>query len=217
MTLSSAPLLKVIDAKIARHVRHASSDERALAREARLVLTARASQELSGSNEALESGDSLAAGRKKGRETYQEALRLLQDPIVPVRAHGLILLSQLVAAGDGSGPRPSAPSCGLTDPALEPAILDIFIQAVQNDESFLYLNAVKGLASLANSGGRRMLRRLVSTYVGDLRGAAMQQTELDMRLRVGEALLQVVQRQSQALAQYCTCPWASGGTHVSLT
>jgi hypothetical protein len=62
-----------------------------------------------------------------------------------------------------------------------------------------------------------MLRRLVSTYVGDLRGAAMQQTELDMRLRVGEALLQVVQRQSQALAQYCTCPWASGGTHVSLT
>lgn len=209
MTLSSSPLLKVINAKIVRHARHASSDVQALAREARLVLTARASQEHAASSDAPHSNNPAAAGRSKGRETYQEALRLLQDPIVPVRAHGLILLSQLVAAGDGSSVKSSVPSCGFMDPALEPAILDIFIQAVQNDESFLYLNAVKGLASLANSGGRRMLRRLVSAYVGELRSAAMQQTELDMRLRIGEALLQVVQRQSQALAQYCTCALSS--------
>lgn len=91
------------------------------------------------------------------------------------------------------------------DPALLPAILDIFLHAVQDEESYLYLNAVQGLSALASSGGGQTIASLVGIYIGRDDGLASQglaSREVEKRLRVGEALLQVIQRCGDAMAAH---------------
>ena len=65
---------------------------RAIAREARFVMTARLA-------------DTCGVQRQKKdgigsdiQEVYQRALKLLQDPVLPVRAHGLLLLREILGA-----------------------------------------------------------------------------------------------------------------------
>jgi hypothetical protein len=90
--------------------------------------------------------------------------------------------------------------------ALEPAIRDVFLQAVQDDDSYIFLNAVQGLAALANSFGADVLRALVRVYADGLEGVgagALTQQDIDVRLRIGEALGQVIRRCGDALPRHC--------------
>jgi hypothetical protein len=133
------------------------------------------------------------------RSTYQRALKLLQDPLLPVRAHGLLLLRELVSFRAGTTPHEAVR-------ALEPAIRDVFLQAIQDDDSYVFLNAVQGLAALANSFGADVLRALVRVYADGLEGVgagALTRQDVDMRLRVGEALGQVIRRCGDTLPKYC--------------
>lgn len=141
--------------------------------------------------------DPLAASRS----TYQEALKLLQDPLLPVRAQGLALLRSLI----------STRSAFLsTDPALLPAVLDIMVQALEDEDSFLYLNAIQGLSSMADVYGKQIVARLVEVYMGGQGDKSRREVglgekgrrELDKRLRMGEALVQVVQRAGETLAVF---------------
>jgi Required for nuclear transport of RNA pol II C-terminus 1 len=132
------------------------------------------------------------------RSMYQRALKLLQDALLPVRAHGLLLLRELVSTRAGIVPHEAVS-------ALEPAIRDVFLQAVQDDDSYIYLNAVQGLAALTDSFGADVLRALVRVYADGLQGVgagALTQQEVDMRLRVGEALGQVIRRCGDVLPRY---------------
>jgi len=89
--------------------------------------------------------------------------------------------------------------------ALEPAIRDLFLQAVQDDDSYIFLNAVQGLAALADSFGSEALGGLVGIYAGGLQGVgagALTQQDVDMRLRIGEALGQVIRRCGETLPHY---------------
>ena len=138
------------------------------------------------------------------RSTYQRALKLLQDALLPVRAHGLLLLRELVTVRAGTTPHEAVR-------ALEPAIRDVFMQAVQDDDSYIFLNAVQGLAALANSFGADVLRTLVRVYADGLQGVgvgALTQQDIDMRLRVGEALGQVIRRSGDTLPRHCQHPFA---------
>ncbi len=133
------------------------------------------------------------------RSTYQRALKLLQDPLLPVRAHGLLLLRELVGVRAGIAPHEAVRG-------LEPAIRDVFLQAVQDDDSYMFLNAVQGLAALANSFGTDVLRALVRVYADGLQGVgagALTGQDIDVRLRIGEALGQVIRRCGETLPQYC--------------
>lgn len=166
-----------------------------LAREARMIMTARLA-----STSAL--GGSGSKGSAKdhdsSQEIYQKALKLLQDPILPVRAHGLLLLRQLVSSASRRSNQPM-----LDDYALVPAILSIFLQSIQDDDSYLFLNAVQGLAAMADSFGKDVLRSLVGEYVGRLDGlgsANLTQRDIDTRIRVGEALGIVIRQCGDALS-----------------
>ena len=138
------------------------------------------------------------------QETYQKALKLLQDPILPVRAHGLLLLRQLVAPPRTASIR-HKPSADILP--LVPAILDIFLQSVQDDDSYVFLNAVQGLAALVDGFGSEVLRSLVRVYTEGLQetsasASMLTQAEVDTRLRVGEALGQVIRKCGDALPIY---------------
>jgi hypothetical protein len=132
------------------------------------------------------------------QEIYQKALKLLQDPILPVRAHGLLLLRQLVTPQTGQGAK-------MSDPALIPAILSIFLQSVQDDDSYMFLNAVQGLAAMVDTYGKDVLRGLVKEYSQGLDGlgaSTVTQHDMDIRIRIGEALASVIKRCGSALPAF---------------
>ncbi|KAK1224380.1 hypothetical protein PQX77_012676 [Marasmius sp. AFHP31] len=159
-----------------------------LAREARLVLTARLALQNSNPQDDQDSPE------REVQQTYQQALKLLQDPILPLRAHGLLLLRQLVS--EQSKP---------LDPALVPAIRDIFMQSVQDNDSYIFLNAVQGLAALVDRFGESVLRHMLDAYgreLDGLGGGTMSRQDVDTRLRLGEAVGAVIRRYGAALGPH---------------
>ncbi|KAF8974323.1 hypothetical protein BDZ97DRAFT_1900021 [Flammula alnicola] len=179
LTARTHPIFNDIFSKLEPLALKGSSTLRPLAREARLVITARL---------ANTSGSRAIGQDKKGgeddQEIYQKALKLLQDPILPVRAHGLLLLRQLVSPLTSNGRK--------VNKALVPSILSIFLQTVQDEDSYMFLNAVQGLAGLADTFGKEIVQGLVNDYAGGLEGLGagnLTQHDLDIRTRIGEALM----------------------------
>lgn len=209
------------------------------AREAQLVLMARTAEGALTSF-GLASEDARDKGRSNGRsddddadprETYQKALKLLQDPLLPVRAHGLLLLRELVSSpARVSKDERERLKKEATIRALHPAILSIFLQAIQEEDSYVFLNAVQGLAALVHvpgpssrsGAGNEVLKALLDAYArgaedladkeagsdkkpkdgrkGKANGKRM--SEVDTRLRIGEALAVVVRRCGDTLGLY---------------
>lgn len=197
--MNTTPLLSLIHSKLESIASESLSTlVPPLAKEARLVLSARQASAFASTSSNSDNGtfDPLAASRIK----YQEALKLLQDPLLPVRAQGLSVLRSLIV---------NRSALLSTDPALLPAVLDIFVQAIEDDDSFLYLNAIQGLSSLADVYGKQIVRKLVEVYRGGRELTEVPKgekggRELDKRLRIGETLERVVQRAGEAMALFGT-------------
>lgn len=128
------------------------------------------------------------------RAQFKEAVELLQDPILPIKAQGVAFLRNLI------NKEPSS-----TDPALWPEIADILIRATDNDDSFLYLAAVQGLADLCllkpADQGVSVISTLARLYV-EKPNTILLPRDLDRRLRFGEALAALVQSSGSALALF---------------
>ena len=138
------------------------------------------------------------------KAVYQKALTLLQDPLLPVRAHGLLLLRQLASSKIPSPKDPTKLVAAL-DPALLPGVLPIFLQSIQDEDSYIYLNAVQGLAAMVEGFGQEVLRGLIADYVRGLDGVGvgtLNEGEVDVKVRIGEALGQVVRRFGETLPSY---------------
>ena len=182
--------------------KHPSESLRPLAREARMVLTARLASTSSPSESSSKKSD--VNNDEDPKAVYQKALTLLQDPLLPIRAHGLLLLRQL-ASSKSPSPEDLTRLTPALDPALVPGVLSIFLQSIQDEDSYIFLNAVQGLAAMVEGFGKEVLRGLVADYVKGLDGVgagALDQGEVDMRVRIGEALGQVVRRCGEALPSY---------------
>lgn len=221
----------------------AHAPTRPSAREARLVLTARIAE---GTLDSDESDSKLMEDKSRTkrrsedehadpRETYQKALKLLQDPLLPVRAHGLLLLRQLISSpARAIENEQEKAETEATIRALQPAVLSIFLQAIQEDDSYVFLNAVQGLAALVHApgpgpnskygAGYEVLKALLGAYARGAEDLADDQlksdrkskggekseatrkggslSEIDTRLRIGEALAVVVRRCGDALGVY---------------
>lgn len=119
------------------------------------------------------------------KEKYRDAMKSLQDDLLPIRAHGMGMLKEMVLAKD---PLVSSGE-GLNQ------VLDIFVRLVQDEDSYIYLNAVKGLSALADAYGNQIIKKLGDIYSDN-------NQKLDNRLRIGEALLQTIQRCGSALGNY---------------
>ncbi|KAI8878263.1 hypothetical protein K501DRAFT_258909 [Backusella circina FSU 941] len=122
---------------------------------------------------------------EESKEKYRTAMKSLQDDLMPIRAHGIGMLKEMVLAKD---PLVSSGE-GLDQ------VLDIFIRLVQDEDSYIYLNAVKGLSALTDVHGNEIIKKLGEIYSDE-------NEKLDNRLRIGEALLQTIQRCGEALGKY---------------
>ncbi|KAF7288240.1 RTP1-C1 domain-containing protein [Mycena chlorophos] len=187
LSARTAPELNDIFSLLEPYALSGSPSLQPLAREARMVITARLASTSAAHGNVQEPNESQAI--------YQKALKLLQDPILPVRAHGLLLLRQLVSSDPSQQP----------EPALVPAILSIFLQSVQDDDSYMFLNAVQGLAAMVDSYGKDVLKGLVKEYTQGLDGLGagnISTHDLDVRTRIGEALASVIKKCGSALPAY---------------
>lgn len=118
--------------------------------------------------------------RDAHQKVFTRAITNLNDPLVPIRAHGLYLLRLLVEQR----------SSVLT---LEFA-LNLHLIQLKDPEPFIYLNAIKGLDSLIDWDASLVLPHILSLYSGTSEDKA----DLDERLRIGEVILRYIRHQDEA-------------------
>lgn len=112
-----------------------------------------------------------------------EILAELNDPLLPVRAHGLINLRKLVLSKNPVATK-----------NLE-KILGIFENQLNDEDDYVYGNAIQGLAALADIHSERIIPVLTKEFENEKRG------ELT-RLKLGESLLFVARRCGQTLPKW---------------
>ncbi|KZF19463.1 hypothetical protein L228DRAFT_285874 [Xylona heveae TC161] len=108
------------------------------------------------------------------RKTHQLALTYLTDPVPPVRAQGLSLLTGLISS---------------RSPTLDiPVTTILLLGLLQDEDEYIYLNAIKSLSLLSQTHSRTVIKTLLERYVD-----RDEELSLDQRLRLGEALLKTVE------------------------
>lgn len=112
------------------------------------------------------------------RRQLARAITNLNDPLVPIRAHGLYILRQLVESHS-------------TVVDLDFAVKLHLVQ-LKDPDAFIYLNVIKGFESLLEWDANAVLPLLALIYKED--------GDLDERLRIGEVLLRFVQRKQEAFS-----------------
>ena len=126
---------------------------------------------------ASKSPDRYASDRK----THHQALTYLADLLPPVRAHGISLLTALVSKAS---------------PVLDiPSTTILLLSLLQDEDDFIYLSAIKTLGILASRHSKMVVKMLVERYVDP-----EEEVGLDVRIRIGEALLKTVESLGAALA-----------------
>ncbi|KAI9679531.1 MAG: hypothetical protein M1817_005553 [Caeruleum heppii] len=114
------------------------------------------------------------------RKTHSLALTYLTDELPPVRAQGLSLLTKLI---------------NRCSPLIDvPSTMTLLVSLLQDTEEFIYLNAIKALCALADRHSKTVASMLMERYMDQ-----EESFELDQRLRLGEAILGIVERLGRAL------------------
>ena len=106
---------------------------------------------------------------------HRKALNNIAAPEPPIRAQGIAQLESLIKA---NSPTISAPATAVT-----------LLSLIQDNDSFVYLSAVRALTSLARANPSSVVTQLTEAYQDPLA-----QSSLDVRLRIGEAIQSVVEQ-----------------------
>lgn len=112
------------------------------------------------------------------RETLSRAITSLNDPLVPIRAHGLYLLRQLIENRS-------------TVTTLD-FVINLHLVQLKDPEPFIYLNVIKGLETLLDWDKVAVLQKLCKMYSDDSNEA-----DLDDRVKIGEVLLRFVKHENE--------------------
>lgn len=126
---------------------------------------------------------------KSGSSPYifdiKDLLADIQAPLLSTRVHGIIQLRKAVL------------SKSLNENQFTEA-LKIFASQLQNEESYVYLNAIQGLGALADIYPDKTIPFLVTNYNSE------KLSELAI-LKVGEVIVQVCVRLGEAIPKYSMC------------
>lgn len=134
--------------------------------------------------ELLLNGDQPVTSESEAqRRVLTRAITNLNDPLVPIRAHGLYLLRQLVEQ------RSSVLTVDF--------VVSLHLTQLKDPEPFIYLNVIKGLDSLLDWNDTQVLPILMLIYANY---DDKEPSDLDERLRIGEVLLRYVRHQDEAFS-----------------
>ncbi|XP_076283696.1 transport and golgi organization 6 isoform X2 [Lasioglossum baleicum] len=127
---------------------------------------------------------------RKTTKKFEDALRDLTDPILPVRAHGLIVLTKLIETGD---------PCAT---ARKTIVLQIFQENLKHEDSFIYLAAINGLCALATSCPQVVIETLVHEYIDMPRRISTNEITVETRTKLGEILVKVTRGLGEMATAY---------------
>ena len=108
-----------------------------------------------------------------------KAISGLNDPLIPVRVHGLFTLKQLVEK------KSEAISLDFA--------MDVYLKQLSNSDPYMYLNVIKHFQSLIEWDQIKICRLLLRVYTNE-----DGKNEMEVRLRIGEIILRYVQYRSEA-------------------
>lgn len=114
------------------------------------------------------------------RKEYDLALSYLTDALTPTRAQGLSILTSLIKK---------------SSPVIDCRSMTILLQSLlQDEDEFIYLAAIKALGLLATRESTTVIQMLVEGYID-----TDEKSSLDVRIRIGEALLKTIESLGTAL------------------
>lgn len=122
----------------------------------------------------LDDDTPVSTTKEQHEKILKRAITSLNDPLVPIRAHGLFLLRQLAES------KSEAVSVDF--------VVNLHLVQLKDPEPFVYLNVIKGLECLIEWDQKQVLPVLISIYVNNDECA-----ELDERLKIGEVFLRYIQ------------------------
>ncbi|KAG2393977.1 hypothetical protein C9374_003741 [Naegleria lovaniensis] len=116
---------------------------------------------------------------------FDHILQDLRDPLLPVRAHGVIALRDLVLEKKNNT---------LIEKQIK-NIFDILQSQLKDEDTYVYLGAISGLTALGDVYPDTIIPILVDTF-SDKRQA------IEQRLKIGESLVDLAERCGQMLPKY---------------
>ncbi|KAJ3220029.1 transmembrane and coiled-coil domains-containing protein 7 [Dinochytrium kinnereticum] len=118
-----------------------------------------------------------------GFSKFQSALKVIKDPIVPIRAYGVKLLQTMIMEKDP-----------FISENME-MVLEVLFQVSSDNDSFVYLNGVKTMAFAIALFPTLTLERIMEFYSdpGQL---------LDARLRIGESVMLAIQQFGKSFSKH---------------
>lgn len=136
----------------------------------------------------LESLEGNKIDKPKDESELDTAINDICDPLLPTRGHGLLSLTKLIEKKDKE--------------ILERKqfVLNILQQNIINKDSFIYLNAINGLAALADIFPDTILNLLCEEYSDSSRKDAADYSEV--RMKLGEVLVKVTKVLGEMAPQY---------------
>ncbi|XP_011314137.1 transport and Golgi organization protein 6 homolog [Fopius arisanus] len=113
----------------------------------------------------------------KKETAFDEALKDLADPLLPVRAHGLITLTKLIETS-------SSTVTGKSD-----LLVYLFQQNLKDEDSFIYLAAINGLCALALKFPQKVIEILIHEFTDMTRDTDSAAVAPENRAKLGEILV----------------------------
>lgn len=123
---------------------------------------------------------------KGKKETLEDALKYLQDPLLPVRAQGLVALRKLVLDRDQS----------VVDENMD-NVLTLFKTQLADSDSYVYGHAINGLTALGDVRPKKVIPILTEYF-------SKEGSSIETKLKVAEALTKVAHRCGETLPVYGT-------------
>ena len=123
-------------------------------------------------------------------DEFDRAMRDASDPLIPVRAHGLVALRRLVE---------SKPPCGGKCVSKREIVVNTFLKALRCDDSYVYLAAINGLIALVDVEPRPHL--LLDTLVDHYKDSD-KRLDTDSKLKMGETLTRTVRNFGELVPCY---------------
>ncbi|KAH3684421.1 hypothetical protein WICPIJ_004607 [Wickerhamomyces pijperi] len=121
---------------------------------------------------------------EKDQSQFKTAIHNLNDPLVPIRAHGLYLLRQLI----------QRKSEVIT---LDFAI-NLHLVQLKDQDPFIYLNVIKSLNELIDFDEDGSMSVLIELYSNKAEQSSA--ADLDERLKIGEVLLNYITTKNELLS-----------------
>ncbi|AOA60437.1 Nuclear import and biogenesis of RNA pol II involved protein [Komagataella phaffii CBS 7435] len=118
--------------------------------------------------------------KEQDKQLFERAISSLNDPLVPIRAHGLYMLRQLIERK--------------SEVISVDFVVQLHLIQLKDEDPFVYLNVIKGLEALIELNKEQVAPLLVSLYVDDSQN-------LDERLRIGEVLLKHITTANETIGE----------------